>query len=229
MSTSAYRRSMLAGVVFVALFVVGVFTANDGPDTSSSDSASTLDHKWVEWFSHSNNRAEHVIGAYLLIFAALAFIWFCLGLRERLEVSPAERVSARFVSALSVLGAGALAAAAMTAAVIAGAVNLGGEKAPTTGDASHWLSDLTYPFMFVVFGIVSAALIGAIALAALRSGVLPRWTAYFGVLAALGGLFAVIFLPMVLVLLWYLAVAIAGLVRPVGQNVSGSPGQLNVG
>ena len=215
MRTSAFRRSMVAGIVFVALFVFGMFFSNDAPSIKSSDSAAVVAQKWVDWLATKSHRTEHLIGAYLLILAAIAFVWFCLGIRERLEnAGPGEVVIGRFVSLLSVLGAGAMTAAAMTAAVIPGAVNFGGEKAPTNGDAAHWIMDLTFPFLFVVFGLVSAALIAAVAIATMRSDAFPRWVAYFGWLAVLGAIAAVIFLPMALPLLWYLSVAIAGLVRP---------------
>jgi hypothetical protein len=207
---------MAAGIAFVVLLVFGIFTAVDGPDTSSSDTAKAVDDKYVAWFSDSGNRAEHVIGAYVLIVAGIVFVWFCLGLRERLEAAGVvERTTARLVSALGVLGASALTAAAMTAAVIAGAVVFGGENVPTDGDATHWISNLTFPFVFVVFGLVVAALIAALVVATFRSGVLPRWAGYTGILAVLGALGGVVFLPMVLPLLWFLAVAIHGLARPI--------------
>lgn len=216
MRASAFRRSMVAGIVFVVLFVVGVFMANDSPSTKSSDSADVVAHKWVVWLATRSHRTEHLVGGYVLILAAILFVWFCLGLRDRLEQSgPGEAGVGRFISALSVVGAGAITAAAMTAAVIPGAVNFGGEKAPTNGDAAHWIMDLTFPFLFVVFALVSGALIGAVTVGTMRSGAYPRWVAYTGWLAVLGAIAAVIFLPMLLVLLWYLAVAIAGLARPV--------------
>lgn len=223
MRTSAFRRSMVAGIVFVVLFVFGMFFSNDAPSTKSSDSAAVVAQKWVDWLATKSHRTEHLIGGYLLIIAAVAFVWFCLGIRDRLEsAGPAEVVIGRFVSLLSVLGAGAMTAAAMTAAVVPGAIEFGGEKAPTNGDATHWIMDLTFPFLFVVFGLVSAALIAAVAIATTRSDAFPRWVAYFGWLAVLGAIGAVIFLPMALVLLWYLAVAIVGLVRPLPAEATSS-------
>jgi hypothetical protein len=70
---------------------------------------------------------------------------------------------------------------------------------------------MSFPFLFVVFGLVSAAVIGAIAIGGSRAGVLPRWLAYTAILGVLGGVFGAIFLPMVLPLLWFLVLAIIGL------------------
>ncbi|HVT19797.1 MAG TPA: hypothetical protein VHE57_00210 [Mycobacteriales bacterium] len=206
---------MAAGIVFVALFVVGTFMSIDGPSTDSSDSANVLDQKWVSWLASSSNRVEHVIGAYLLILGGIAFVWFCVGLRDRLERSgAAEDGAGRLVSALSAYAAAAMAAAGMCGAVVAGAVNFGGENAPTSGDAAHWFADLTFPFLMVVFALVSAAIITTCAVAGLRSGALPRWAAYGGLLAALASIFGVLFIPMVLPMLWYLVVAVTGLGGP---------------
>lgn len=219
MRTAAFRRSMVAGIVFVPLFVFGTFMSLDSPEVKSSDSADIGAQKWAHWLASSSNRTEHLLGGYLLILAALAFVWFSLGLRARLEqAGPAEGMSSRFVAALGVLGAGAMTVAAMTAAVIPGAVEFGGEKPPTNGDAAHWIMEMTFPFLFVVFALIAAALIGTVAVATLRSGVSPRWVALTGWLAVLGAIGAVIFLPMVLVLLWVLAVAINGATRPVAET-----------
>jgi hypothetical protein len=213
MVTSAYRRSMAAGVAFVVLFVVGTLFTIDSPSTKSSDTATTLDQKWISYLSSSSHRTQHVIGGYLLILAGIAVIWFCQGLRVRLDAAaPTDLIAGRVVSALSVFGAAALAAAAMTTAVIPGAVIFGGEKAPTTGDSAHWINELTFPFIAVVFGLVSAALIASVIVAG--KATLPKWAVATGWLAVLGSIAAVIFLPLVLPLLWYLAVAITGLRTP---------------
>ena len=80
-------------------------------------------------------------------------------------------------------------------------------------DTIRVVMDMFFPFIFVVFALASAAIIATIAVRGKESG-LPTWAVYTAWLGVLGGIFAVIFLPMVLVLLWYLAFAIAGLVRP---------------
>jgi hypothetical protein len=73
--------------------------------------------------------------------------------------------------------------------------------------------DLGYPFLGVVFALASAALIATVALTGRASG-LPAWITYGGWLGVLGGVFAVIFLPIVLPVLWFLIVAVFGVMRP---------------
>jgi hypothetical protein len=56
--------------------------------------------------------------------------------------------------------------------------------------------------------------------AATRASALPRWLAYAGWLAVLGSIAGVAFIPLVLPLLWYLAVAIVGLTRAPAQDAT---------
>jgi hypothetical protein len=198
---------MSAGIAFVVLFVVGVFlTFGNSPDIKSHDSDAVAAAKYVTKLSDSGARKGILVGAYLLVIAAVLFVWFTRALSEIVS-SPA---AGRLIGGLGVLGASGIAAGAMTSAVIAGAVSFGDEPLPKDGDTIRVVMDLTFPFCFVVFGLVSAALIAVVAVRGL--GLAP-WLRYAGWLAVLGGIAAVIFTPMALVLLWYLAVAIVLLVR----------------
>jgi hypothetical protein len=78
------------------------------------------------------------------------------------------------------------------------------------------VAELFFPFLFVIFGLVSACIIGTLTVAAGRAGTLPRWLVYGGWLAALGAIAGVIFLPFILPLLWYLIVAVLGFRRAGG-------------
>jgi hypothetical protein len=199
---------MGAGIAFVILFVFGTF-ASLGPNIKGDDTPSGAAAKYLDYVSTHGHRAELIVGAYALVLAAIAFIWFTQGIRRW----GGETIVGGFVGALGVLAGAAMMAAGMTAAVVAGAVSLGDTPGPSSsgGEAVRWVMSMSYPFLFVVVGLVSAAMIGAIAIGGSRAGVLPKWLAWAAVLAVLGGVFGVLFLPMVLVLLWYLALAIVGL------------------
>jgi hypothetical protein len=90
-------------------------------------------------------------------------------------------------------------------------VTFGDEPVPQDGDVIRALNDMTFPFLFVAFGLTAAAVLAALAV---RSRVLPAWLRYTAWLGVLGGILAVIFTPMVLPLLWCLIVAILVLARP---------------
>lgn len=210
MSPAELRRSMCAGIAFVVLFVVGVFvTFGNSADIKGSDSEATAAGKYVDIVSSSSHRTGLVIGAYLLIAAGLAFIWFTVGLRSRLSSVSAGRL----VSALGVAGAGAMMAGGISAADVAGAIAFGDQPVPKDGDAIMVVMNLADPLLLLVFPLVCAAIIATVAVHARRSG-LPAWLGYTGWLGVIGSIFAVIFLPMVLPLLWFLAVAIVVLMRP---------------
>lgn len=208
MSTGELRRAMGAGIAFVVLFVFGTF-ASLGPEIQNDDTPTAAAKKYFDYVSTSGHRAGLVVGAYALILAAIAFIWFTQGIRRW----GGETIVGGFVGALGVLAGGAMLAAGMTTAVVAGGVEFGNMPGPSSsgGEAVRWVMTLTYPFLFVCVGLVSAAIIGAICIGGSRAGVLPKWLAYAGILGVLGGVFGVIFLPMALVVLWYLALAIVGL------------------
>jgi hypothetical protein len=214
------RRTMLAGIAFVVLFVAGVIvTFGDSPEIKSSDTATTAALKWTLELSKSSHRVGLLIGGYALILAAIAFVWFCNGLREWLASSPA---TGRAISGLSVLGAAAIGVAALIGgAGIAGGVEFGEMPLPS-GDAIRATTELFFPFLFVVFGLVSAALIATLTVSATRAGTLPRWLVYAGWLAVLGSIAGVVFIPFVLPLLWYLAIAIVGFARA-QRGAAGAP------
>lgn len=214
---------MAAGIAFVVLLVVGVLVSfANSPDIKSKDDDAATSAKYVHALSSHTHRTGILIGAYLVLLAALAFVWYTQGLRARLDDVAGSRAAGRRVAALGVLGAGALTAAAMANAVMAGAVEFGGDKVPRDGDTMRVVMDMFFPFIFVVFALTSVAIIATLAVHARAAG-LPSWLGYAAWLAAVGGILAVIFLPMVLVLLWYLAVAIAGVSRPAVSAGSAAP------
>jgi hypothetical protein len=211
MSAATKRGANVAGIVFVVVYVVGVLMALDAPDVGGLSSAQA-DQKILTYLSTTNHRVEHVVGAYLLVVAAVAFVWFCLGLRARFEaLAPGDATAGRLVAALSAVGATLMIAAGMTSAVVAGDVSGGGNPLPVDGDAARVVMSPTYPLLFVAFALIAAALIATASVVTLRSGALPRWLGYTGWLAVLGGIVSVAFIPFALPLLWFLAVAIVGL------------------
>lgn len=219
MSRAGVRGSMWAGVGFVLLFVTGVFvTFGNSPDIASSDSDSAAAAKYVSFLSSSGQRTGVLVGAYTLMVAALLFVWFVHGLRTRLPLGAGSQL----LVPLAVLGAGAMMAAAMASAAWPGSVTFGGQPVPADGDTVVAVMNLFFPFLFVVFALVSSVIIGILS-AGGRSAGLPVWLCYAGWLGVLGGLFAVIFLPMVLPLLWYLAVGIAMLASPAPAAVEEVP------
>lgn len=210
MSPAELRRSMSAGIAFVVLFVVGVFVSfGNSANIKDSDSEATAARKYLDVVSSSSHRTGLVIGAYILIVAGIAFIWFTIGLRSRLSTITAGRL----VSSLGVVGAGALMLGGVANAVVAGSISFGDQPIPKDGDAVMVMMNLSNPLLLLIFPLACAALIATVAIRGRGSG-LPAWICYTAWLGVIGSIFAVIFLPMVLPLLWFLAVAIVGVMRP---------------
>ncbi len=209
MGTGPQRRAMLAGVLFVVFFVAGVFVYfGNTPEIKSTDTAATAAQKWVTEMSTSGHRVGVIISAYLLVIAAIAFVWFCDGLRGWLAL---DQTWGRAVSGLSVLAAAGIGVGALVGgASFAGAVEFGESPLPASGDTMRAISELFFPLLFVLFGLASACIIGTLSAAVARTGALPRWVAYAGYVAALGAIAAVAFFPLVLPLLWFLIVAVMG-------------------
>ena len=67
----------VSGIVFVVLFVVGIFLIN----TPDSDDPLT---KIAAFYDDGGNRAQLLISAYLLILSGVFFLWFLARLRVRL-------------------------------------------------------------------------------------------------------------------------------------------------
>jgi hypothetical protein len=222
MKPGQLRRAMTAGIAFVVLFVAGVvLNFGNTPETKSSETSAVTAHRWVHYLSSTSHRTGIIISAYLLILAGLAFLWFTIGLRAWLATNPA---AGWLISNLGVLGAGAMAAAAMAGAAVAGPVSFGNNPVPQDGDAIRIVMELFFPFLFVVFGLVSAVLIATVSVTIMRTGVLPRWVTYTGWIAVLGSLAGVVFIPFVLPLLWYLVVSMVGLTRsPPAQAATTGP------
>jgi hypothetical protein len=200
---------MAAGIAFIVLFVVGVFTSfGNSPNIKKHDSDAVAAAKYVKQLSDSGHRAGIVIGAYLIVLAAIALVWFAQGLRTLVS----SEAAGRLVAGLGVLAAAGMAVGAIGNATTAGSISFGDEPVPQNGDAIRTLMDLFFPMLFVIGGLSLAALIATIAVRA--RGVLPNWLLYVAWLGVLGGIVAVIFTPMVLPLLWLLIVAITLLARP---------------
>jgi hypothetical protein len=215
MTSKFARWADLAGIAFVVLFVVGVSMATGPqPNFKKHDSPTVAASKVFHAYSTSGKRAQMIIGAYLMVLSALALIWFVSGLRARMVgAGSPQDAGPGLVFGFAVLGASIIVASALALATVAGSYTFGNEPLPTNADAIRVVSDFGTAILLVGFGLASAAIIAVVTIAAWRSALLPRWLTYAGILGVVGGILAVAFIPMVLVALWFLAVAIVGLMR----------------
>ena len=208
------RSGGISGILFVILFVPSYLSPPDSPVPTSAP------QDVVDYFTGRQNGILFINGL-LLIFAAFFFLWFVGALHSTLREAEGEGLGFSSVS----LAGGVMFIALMLAGA---AVEIGYpatlarfenfQQDAQLGFLSLALSGWMYRFAFVGM----AALIGAASLVALGTGVLPRWLAWGGLVAALVALLR--FLGPLggwLALLWIIAVSVLMLIG--GVEAAGGP------
>jgi hypothetical protein len=190
-----------AGIAFVPLFVLAAFMVEPGPDSQTASDA-----KFTAWYSDSGNRTVALVGAYLLVVAALTFLAFVAGLQERLR--PAREgfpVGYRLIGWTGQLTAVLFIVGAMQFVGIIGNISFGDTPVP---QADLLRQNIGYPFVFVAGALVAAALIAVTATLAGRTGLFRTWHVWASYVLAVVLVFAMIFLPMAALPIWVLGVSI---------------------
>jgi hypothetical protein len=188
------------GIVFAALVVVATLLTHDAPDASAPDATV------VAYFADDGNRNAEIVSFLLIGLAVVAFLSFLGSLRGAL--ARAEGEPARLTTTVAASGGVfvALAAAAHVAgtAVAFAADDIDAYRVdPNTARLFMALS-----FWFFVMSLFAAAAMAlAASVLALRTGALPRWLAYAGLVGAAGGLLSIFAWPSLLVLAWIVAVS----------------------
>jgi hypothetical protein len=206
MDRSMDRGGMLAGVGFAILFAVGALMISSASPNTSKGNAASVAHAWVIRINSSGHRVSIVIGGILLVLAAIALIWFAAAVRSRFAIS-----SANPAGGFATLAAVGVAAGSVGPLAIAGGHTFGNEPLPTDGTVIWMFNDLLFPCALLIFGLASAAFIAALLLSARSS--LPTWLVVFGWVAVVAGIVGVLFVPLALMLVWYLCLGIYGFTR----------------
>jgi hypothetical protein len=173
MLTRFERISALAAAVLaVALWIVGL-VVTQALTTGLSDKAT--DAQVLAWVH--GNKNPILMGSWLFMIGCIAFVWFAGVLRSRLAAAEAGD---RTLSTIAF--AGAVMAAAFGIAGqsdIASAINADSVSAATAGTL-HRGGDV----MFVGSELSIVLLLGAVAVLAFRTAVVPRWWGIVGALIA---------------------------------------------
>ncbi|HEY2044286.1 MAG TPA: hypothetical protein VGH11_16545 [Jatrophihabitans sp.] len=193
------------GIAFVVLFVGG-FLVFSGPNTTSNGASNTA--KWDAWWNVTNHRTMAIIGAYLMVLGALAFVWFACSLQQRLR----DRVDGMMVVAFASLFAALALTSALVRAAIPGGKAFGSLNVPG-GNLPEQLDNIGMALLLVAGALAAGAFVAAACHAARRSVVFPAWLTISGYVVAVLQLAAALFFPFVLFPLWVLVASIVLLTR----------------
>jgi hypothetical protein len=211
------RWSPAAGVVFVALWIIAFAITSGSPDSGDSDA------KIVSYYADSGHRARDIAGLFLILAAALFFIWFLAVLRSRLV--RAEGGMGRLAAAA--FGAGlvwiVLTFAAVVVFISPSLARADTSKFQLDPDTFRLLNDLGYALWFGGTTIAAVTVV-ATAVVSARTGLLPKWLTWLSFLVAATLLVAFLFIPILIFLGWVLVVSLLllwkGADEPVGTAVT---------
>jgi hypothetical protein len=196
------RWARLAGIAFVVLMVVGSMLIGDVPTPDATARDITA------YIADGGRHTRNLIGAYLWVLGALAFLWFLVRLRN--DIRRAEREMS-FLSHLT-FGAGvAFAAVWMVSAASFAAVPYAIElrNAPISElDLVRVLPALGRLLLLLGGGFAGLLVILSTSTAIFRTRVFPRWLAWVGVAAAIVLLLDVIYLNIFPFWTWVLIASI---------------------
>jgi|SRR5690348_4719606 hypothetical protein len=197
------RRDMwtpTAGVLAAITFVVGLVFASDSPDSKDPDA------QVLVWYAKHSHRVGILVGAFLLAFCGLFFLWFVSGLRQRLRAAegPGGRL-ANVALGGGVLFVGMLWVGAAALAAVPAEQSFGGGPPLHVADVARFLPSVGFGAILVFGAFGAIAMIDAASIVIMRTGVLPKWLAWLGFVAAIVLLFGVVFLPMIALPIWLLA------------------------
>ena len=204
-SRSGAAWGPIAGIAFAVLFVAGMFTMIT-PDGSTEQAIN-------EFYADSGKRTTVLIGAYLVVLAGFAFLWFLSSLRQTVRRLAPENPELGDV----LLGGGILFVAmiyAGTMAIATGAAGMtfGGEE-QFSADVLRMLPQLGYGLMLVGGGFSAIAVVLATSIAVRKSSAAPAWLSIYGMVTAVLLLAAVTYVPMVFFPIWVITISIVLLRR----------------
>jgi hypothetical protein len=218
------RWTALSGIVFVVLMLAGASFVTDVPkaDASAQEIAGYL--------ADSGTHTRNIIGAYIWVLGGLAFLGFVAGLRSLLRRAEGDPGT---LSNL-VFGAGVVFTAVWSASAVAlAAVPFAVEfaDAPVSDpDIVRVLPQLGSLLLLLGGGFAGILLLVATSVLALRTGALPRWLAWFGIVVATALVVDVAYMNILPLVAWVLVASVvllrrqeetATVARPEGRYVAG--------
>ena len=207
-STAGIQRwAALAGVVYVALFVIGVILIYNGTPDSSSAPA-----KIIAYYSDSGHRNRMNIGSLLAGLGLFFFLWFVSALRQAIRRLEAED---GFFTGLATIGGVVYATLSLAALAVETGIRTMSDDTyhHTVYPGLIHAADDAARVLHASGGAGLAAMIVAASLAAVRARAVPTWAGWLGVVVGILSLGLLIFFPWFLAAIWDLVVSIGMFLR----------------
>src|SRR5262249_40005176 len=172
MNNSDNRRWAVAGLVTVALWIVGVFLVTHNQPGEHAGGSEIL-----AWYKADTNTI--LLGGWIFMLGCLGFVTFGSGLRQRLAdaAGPGSQLPGLAFAGAVMTGAFGMLFAAPE---VAGAIDKT-DIGPTSAAAFHHLGDA----FFVCAELAAILPLALVAIVAWRTRTLPRWWAVFSLLVAI--------------------------------------------
>ena len=201
------RSVAISGLAFVVLLIVA-FPIGTAPEADASDA------KILDYYTDSGNQTRQLITAILLTAAVVSLLVFIAGMRGLLvEVgAPTPLPDVAFAGGIA---AAILALAGWAVGIAVPATFTFSDTFELDPDTARVVLTTGNIWLVTTAGAVGSALVGAVSLASRRTGLLPTWLTWTGlVVAPLMVVTLPLFgLPAILLTLLVLAASIAFLLR----------------
>jgi hypothetical protein len=202
----------IGGIAFIVLFIVGMALFST-PDVDNSA------ERIRAFYDDKGNRTQLIICGYLLVLAAVFFIWFLASLRTTLlEAEGGNGRLTSIVFASGIVFAALLMVAAVSFMFVAGEITFG--DAPVDPEIARVLPDAGFGFLLIAGAFAAIAMIDAASVLIMRTGAFPQWIAWLGFVVAVALLASALFLPFLALLLWVGVMSLA-LLQSNGVNLPG--------
>jgi len=186
------------GIVAVIAWAIAFVVANGSPDTDSSNA------KIVSYYASNSHQHTQFIGFFLFLAGTLCVIGFFAALRQRLaQAEHTEMGVLAYGAGIASALAAMLGIAMFTAPAFVASDTSAADVVPST---FRMLNDMGYQY-WVIGATIGAIVVWATSAVAIRTGVLPRWFGWVGVIVGVIQLVAILFFPILLWWVWILVAA----------------------
>ena len=175
--SNSIEAAAVAGLLFAVLYIVGATLLNSAPRPSASEAEVT------DWFAESGNRTSLTTGLSLMVFAAVAFLWFVAVIRRRVGEREDKFFATVFLGS-GILLAGVFLVGASAMASPAVLVDLADGR-PLDADVLTALSGLGSTLLLSVVLRVQAVFVISTSTITLRSNAFNPLFSYLGYAVAL--------------------------------------------